>query len=124
MDIIDVLEEMHIYPKKKSAKEYCSACPYCKEGNDRFTIWVNEGKGGRFWCRMCNKNGDAINLLHDFHGLTFLQACERLKLKVDARVTHTREKKPLIAKPPPEKWTKKATAFVDWSHDLLLQNQH
>ena len=42
MDIKDLVEEAGYIPRRKAAchgGEYCSPCPFCKEGNDRFVIW-------------------------------------------------------------------------------------
>lgn len=123
MDIIDVLSDIGYSPKKKSAKEYCSPCPYCQDGDDRFVISPDKGKGGRFWCRFCDKRGDAINLLRDFQGLNYIQACERLRLDPGQKVAIRREEKPLIADNPPSVWMEKAAAFVEWCHAHLLQSE-
>lgn len=119
-----MLEELSYSPRKKSATEHSSPCPYCQDGNDRFTVWVNVGKGGRFWCRVCDEKGDAINLLRDHQGLTYRQACEKLKVKPETAHTPMRESTPLIAKNPPELWIEKATAFVEWCHSQLLRNDN
>jgi len=124
MNIIDVLEELKIFPRKKSAKEYCSPCPYCNDGTDRFTIWPDQGKGGQFWCRVCEKKGDAIKLLRDLQGLTYRQACVKLRVDPVTRHTSTQEQKTFIAENPPDLWTEKATAFVEWSHDKLMKNEN
>lgn len=39
--------------KKKTAKEWSSACPTCG-GEDRFLFWPDDGN---YWCRMCGING-------------------------------------------------------------------
>ena len=124
LDIIDVLEELGYSPRKKSATEYCSPCPYCQDGNDRFTVWVNKGKGGRFWCRVCDIKGDAINLLRDHQDLTYRQACEKLNVEPGTRHTPRKEQTPLIAENPSDLWIEKATAFVEWSHSQLLHNDN
>lgn len=47
--------------RRKSSAEYCSPCPKCK-GTDRFCMWPADNGGiGRFWCRRCNWQGDAID---------------------------------------------------------------
>ncbi len=131
MNIIDVLHELDYNPKKKGSThggEYCSPCPYCQDGDDRFVAWpdlVNKNgnyMGGRFWCRVCNKGGDAIILLRDLQGLTYPQACEKLKVDPGERKAPRQDLIHLIAENPPELWIEKATAFVKWCHTQLLQN--
>jgi hypothetical protein len=39
--------------KRKSSKEWSSACPSCS-GKDRFLFWPDKGN---FWCRQCNLSG-------------------------------------------------------------------
>jgi DNA primase len=48
--------------------EYQGACPFCG-GKDRFRVWPNDTKPG-WWCRMCEKGGDAIQYLRE-KGYTF-----------------------------------------------------
>lgn len=54
-----------------SGSEYAGPCPWCG-GKDRFRAWLKEG---RYWCRQCNRKGDAIQFLMDFCGLNFRDAC-------------------------------------------------
>ncbi len=39
--------------------EWKGACPFCG-GRDRFCVWPNDFKGARWWCRQCERGGDAI----------------------------------------------------------------
>ena len=129
MNLTDILEELHVATQKKSAAEFSSPCPYCQSGTDRFTIWPDKCnvdgsyKGGRFWCRVCNKQGDAINLLRDFCGLSFSEACQRLKINPGERNAPKPKKTPQVAKNPPDAWSEKAAAFVAWCHDNLLHHE-
>lgn len=50
--------------------EWCGPCPR-GGGHDRFHVWPEKG---RYWCRQCNKKGDAIQYLRDFRGLSFIEA--------------------------------------------------
>ena len=56
--------------------EWAGPCPFCG-GTDRFRVWPNQD-GGRFWCRQCEAQGDAIAYLQRRDNLTFAEACERL----------------------------------------------
>lgn len=50
--------------------EYAGPCPLCG-GRDRFRVWPERG---RWWCRGCDRKGDAIQLLRDRDGLSFHEA--------------------------------------------------
>jgi DNA primase len=136
MNIKDLVEEAGYTPKKKASThggEYCSPCPFCKEGDDRFLIWPNRLNGngsytgGRFDChRHCGKKGDAITFIRELYGLSYKEACERLKIepkKRDVSFVTKKEIKLPIAKEPSKLWKDKAMVFVEWSHIQLMANQ-
>lgn len=111
--------------------EYCSPCPFCKDGDDRFLIWPNrqnnngELQGGRFSCRRCGKYGDAITFLRELHGVSYKEACEILKIepkKLDVTPRFKREIKLPIANDPSELWQSKGNVFVEWCHSQLMKN--
>lgn len=56
--------------------EWAGPCPHCG-GRDRFRMWSEKG---RYWCRQCNRKGDAIQYLRDFRGLSFTAAKQQLGL--------------------------------------------
>lgn len=135
MNIKDLVEEAGYEPKRKAAchgGEYYAPCPFCKDGHDRFLIWPNrcnkndEYRGGRFSCRVCQKYGDGITFLRELCGLTYLEACEKLKLKPRDRqytlLTKLSYKQHPIAIDPPALWLEKATAFVNWCHLQLINS--
>ena len=133
MNVKDLVEEIGYTPKKKAAchgGEFCSPCPFCKEGNDRFLIWPNrsnkngEYQGGRFSCRVCGKYGDAITFLKELHGISYNEACEKLRIEPRKRgVTPAKKEIKLpVVNDPSELWQKKALSFVDWSHHQLMKN--
>lgn len=51
LSLIDIESLPH--HKKKSAREWSSACPVC-QGEDRFLFWPEDGN---FWCRQCELSG-------------------------------------------------------------------
>lgn len=136
MNIIDLIEEIGLVPKKKTLThggEYCSPCPFCKDGKDRFLIWPHrnnkngEYKGGRFSCRVCSKYGDAIKFIRELHGLSYKDACQKLKIEPKQRnerrrvvIKHT----PQISKDPATLWCHNANSFVNLSHDRLMKNSN
>ncbi len=73
MTILDLLNSDGFQPKKIASTnggEYAGVCPFCG-GEDRFHVWPAEG---RYWCRKCEKKGDAIQYLRDKHGLSYQDA--------------------------------------------------
>jgi DNA primase len=45
--------QWHIQFKRKSHNEASAACPFCRDGEDRFVIWAE----GNYWCRQCGEKG-------------------------------------------------------------------
>jgi DNA primase len=131
MNLLDLLRLDGIELKKAAETnggEFCGACPFCG-GNDRFRVWP-EFKGGRFWCRGCNKHGDNIQYLRDAQGLSYREACERLGIDMksikDLHLTGQRERAGFIPKEaasPPLLWQEKATAFFQAAQQTLLADQ-
>jgi DNA primase len=134
MDIKDLVKETGYIPKRKAAchgGEYCSPCPFCKDGDDRFIIQPNRHNkngtytGGRYSCRVCSRYGDAIKFLRELYGLNYVDACNRLKLEPKIIKTNTETKspyKPPIAEDPTSLWIKKAKVFIDWCHSKLINS--
>lgn len=77
MNILELLEKTTsaLY-RKKSAQEYSGPCPFCQAGEDRFCIWPEEG---RYWCRVCQAKGDAIQFLRDYMHMGYKEACAYLE---------------------------------------------
>ena len=120
--------------------EYVGPCPLCG-GVDRFHVWPQEGDGGRWWCRGCEKSGDIIQYLRDVRKLCYLEAClEAGKKPADLKRSfdwgraadwgrsantegqgHGRKWEPREIQPPPTEWIRKCSAFVDWCHEQLLK---
>lgn len=134
MNVIDLVKELNYQPKRKSATyggEYSSPCPFCKDGEDRFLVWPHrynkngEFQGGRFFCRVCGKYGDAITFLREFYGVNYPDACTQLRIQPKER-SSVRINKPApklpIAEDPPPIWKEKVNAFVQWSHTQLMSH--
>ena len=56
--------------------EYASPCPWCG-GRDRFRVWPNADPVPRFWCRQCERNGDAITYVMERDGLTYREIADK-----------------------------------------------
>lgn len=79
MPIRQVLENQGFQLKRKTAKEFSTACPFCG-GTDRFCVWPEDN---RYWCRQCQAKGDDIELLKRMQGLNFQEAAEAVGRPVE-----------------------------------------
>lgn len=59
--------------------EYAGPCPFCG-GEDRFRVWAHRDKPN-YWCRQCDRKGDAIQYLMERDNLNFPEACQQLDLQ-------------------------------------------
>lgn len=135
MDIIDLVKEIGLKPFKTASTgggEYHCSCPVC-EGKDRFIVWPNQLQNkciGRYWCRQCDINGDAIDFCRNFLGLSWDKAMNKLNLPI-ATPPHPRPKLTKKASPkfetvqdPSAAWKEKALFFVNQCHERLWENPH
>lgn len=137
MDILELVKEAGYNPKRKAAShggEYSSACPFCKDGDDRFVVWPQrhnnngEYQGGRFSCRVCGRYGDAITFLRDLYSMGYKEACAQLRIMPKSHkknVTALPRPEPtlLVAENPSAQWMEKARVFVECSHKRLTSNK-
>jgi hypothetical protein len=98
--------------------EYAGPCPWCG-GKDRFLVWPDQ-KGGRYWCRQCEKKGDSIQYLRDFHNLPYFEACQKVGIepaKSRFSALPRRLSKPAftpkVTTVPDSHWRNEATAFLN-----------
>ncbi|MEI8300348.1 MAG: primase-helicase zinc-binding domain-containing protein [Chlamydiota bacterium] len=132
MDLMNLLQDYGFSPKKKAAchgGEYSLPCPFCRDGKDRFLVWpqqVNkngEYQGGRYFCRICQKYGDAITFLRELYGLSYSDSCAQLKLTPKKRQSNTilkQPNQPPFVADPPALWMDKAAKFIEWCHSRLM----
>lgn len=103
--------------------EYAGPCPWCG-GNDRFLVWP-QYKGGRYWCRGCEKTGDAIQYIRDTRNLSYFEALsflgiEKPRLQKQRRKNSEEQNfKPKAAILPTVLWMEKAARLLKWSQDHL-----
>jgi DNA primase len=126
MTILDLLQADRLVLKKvanTNGGEYAGACPFC-EGNDRFRVWP---ESGRYWCRQCNKAGDAIQYLRDSRRLSYQEACLFVGRDPGPRKEQVRTTPaqwvPKEATAPSELWQAKAKSFLDGAIDCLWSRQ-
>jgi DNA primase len=101
--------------------EYAGPCPFCG-GNDRFLIWP-EHKGGRYWCRGCEKTGDAIQYMRDTQGLSFSDACRALGI---SKAGYRRKRSRLISEKPgfrPKKYDAPPAPWMQKAETILKASQ-
>lgn len=135
MNILESASAHGTYKRVSNAKggEYQGPCPLCG-GTDRFHVWPEQDAGrGSYWCRGCNKGGDAIQYLITYEAMTFKTACQAVgkniskpeeyqapQFRSPAAVGETYT--PRITTVACEQWIQHATKFVDWAHEQLLNN--
>lgn len=134
------LKPAHL-PGTKDGEYHC-ACPYCRDGEDRFIFWPDSrGERGTFWCRICGKRGDKIQLLRDFKNMSFAAAARvcgldlqregfsgrrnRRQLPAAAPVQDPGEAwQPQAARTPFSKlWQQKCGAFLERCRAQLADNR-
>ena len=74
VDLLGWVEKDTTLKRKASTNggEWCGPCPWCG-GEDRFLVWPNAEPPG-WWCRQCQRGGDAIAYVMQRHNLDFRQA--------------------------------------------------
>jgi DNA primase len=121
--LLDLIENDGLNPKKKTANEFASSCPVCG-GDDRFLIFTETNK---YWCRQCNRSGDSIQYLRDFHGMTFQDASAAIGKDISAENHRTvfpscRAKVAEQKKEQPAVWTEQAKKLVTAAHTTLMNS--
>ena len=113
--------------KRKTANEWAGACPFCG-GNDRFIVTPEKDL---YWCRQCNKTGDAIQFLMDVKHLTFKEAALQLGRELTSRAWQPLQRKaeakttwtPRTTTAPGELWQHAAQAFLEGTQRTLWHDQ-
>ena len=126
MNVIDLITEIGSIPKRSGSTnggEYHSPCPACG-GKDRFCIWPKQGANGRYWCRQCQKQGDAIQFARDFLGFTFEEACRKVGATPQFSPPILRDRSPQFtpgsSDTPSENRRQKAGEFMCGCQEALL----
>ena len=139
MNILELVRELgsEYEPKRVSSTrggEWHGKCPFCKDGENRFVIQPDRCKkngepypGGYFSCpRHCRVSGDAIKFLRELYGLSYKEACERLRIPPKKRLKTPGRlvvPKPTFhrAENPPDLWQQKAEELVNLCAEELFR---
>lgn len=121
-NILDLLDRDGVSTKKVSHRERCSPCPWCG-GKDRFRVWPDEEGGGGFWCRVCNKGGDAIKYHMLATGKNYTDACYDLGIKPRKGSKKQYNKTFERCLPPSLVWRKIGDKFTRAAHDTLMSEK-
>ena len=102
--------------------EFAGPCPFCGGGRDRLRVWPNDDKPG-WWCRQCEKGGDAIQYLRE-QGYSYADACQALGVEGSApRTAHkAAPQAPEACEPPAQAWRSAGAAFVLWAISELARS--
>lgn len=91
-DPISIIEQhFHIELRRKSPTEYAGPCPFCKDGVDRFVLFLDGSP--RYWCRQCQAQGfvDALDgakpLTTEERVLMRLRQLERKQRETEERLS-------------------------------------
>jgi DNA primase len=130
MTILDLLSQDGIEIKRAASThggEYAGPCPKCG-GRDRFRAWPEEGEGGRYWCRGCEKGGDCIEYLREVRNLSYQDACSFLgrdpgTMDTDKRPVNKPQWEPREIATPFDGWVEKCSAFVDYCKSQLWSEE-
>ena len=129
MSLLDLLPGQFKRASSKDGGEYHGPCPLCG-GTDRFHVWPEQGEHGSWWCRGCDKGGDAIQYLRDIEGMGYKAACARLGVEPQAapaanQIQAQRQAQtftPTQVAAPEDIWSTKAEVFVKYCQYQLLNN--
>jgi len=131
--ILELLQEDGFKPVHATAGECDSECPWCG-GKDRFSCFPEQKNsngrymGGRYVCRQCGVNGDAVNYLLKRRGVPFWKAVKYLGVDAGESPFHRPSNFVPLWQPDPPKpspsdtWQFRALAFVARCVDQLKDN--
>jgi len=110
--LIELLHEDNHCLKRTDSDEYHGACPWCG-GDDRFMIWESRNK---YYCRQCDRKGDAIQYLRDFRKLSYHEAAD-----VTGNQTPAKQNKviPWFKAKPGEGWRVNADRLISTASSFL-----
>ncbi len=124
IDLHDLIEQKSPVRLTKVASshngEWAGNCPWCS-GTDRFRVWPFSTRS-HYWCRGCNKTGDAIQFLRDYCDMSFISACQELGIEPGDTISH---EAPMFfdEDAPCAKWQEMANLVVKSAENYLWSNK-
>lgn len=123
MTILDLIQQETHHTYRQAGKEYNGPCPWCGDDGkgdkaDRFIIWPGKE---RYWCRRCDRKGDAIQFAREYKHLPYRQAREYVGLNnsiidivdtIDTIDTIDTVDSYQPLSPPTEQWLEQAWPFL------------
>lgn len=94
--------------------EFAGPCPFCG-GHDRFRVWPNAAKP-HYWCRQCQRRGDAIAYVRERDHVDFKAALKILKLDNQFNLQHssqTSSRRPVMPPGAPKDLDQDSLALSD-----------
>ncbi len=127
IDLVSLIEQTTAFHKIGQANnhlngvEYWGVCPYCGTGNDRFHVFPEATKP-HFWCRICGKTGDHIDILRHFKSLSYVEACEELGVEPGDTILHAA---PMFFddQPPCKEWEDMARTLIERAQRFLWKDK-
>lgn len=113
----DVLARDTVLRRVTKKGEYVGACPWCG-GDDRFHVWTGE-EPQRYWCRGCERKGNAIDYLMHHDGLAFREAFSYLQELAEGRPPADRTQRADRGIPPPSAWQQRAGILLKGWQEAL-----
>lgn len=104
------------YASRTNGGEYAGPCPFCG-GRDRFRVWPNQVQPG-WWCRQCQRHGDAAGYVVERDGVSYRDACRQLGTSPRRREQFHEHVHPVDV-PPPRLWQYRARMFVQGASTYL-----
>ena len=109
---------------KKSGRWILYHCPFPEHKNgDKTPSLAYTPANGRWKCFSCNRSGDGIGWLVEYHGMTFLQACESItggQLPTTSQPRQKPQPQPAYSSPA-DTWQAAANQVIDVCATLLWQ---
>ncbi len=125
--ILDLIQQDGFNPKRQASTnggEYACPCPWCG-GKDRFRIWP---ESNRYWCRVCDRRGDAIQYLRDYRSMNFNEACQVIGREPWPKVCSTQPRRtgwePRELESPSEIWQGIMARFILWAGSKLVNDHY
>ena len=119
------------YKKVASTRggEYHGSCPFCG-GRDRFIVQPHSDKPS-WYCRQCERKGDAIAFVMQYEGVDFKEALERLNMADEYKPRRSfAPSKPAATPPAPvpaldnQEYRQKSAVFAEWAWKQLFSGNY